>query len=50
MHWQSFEAFIAMGGYGFYVWTSFGITTLCCVFEVWQLRSRQQQLVLKEAT
>ncbi|MDP3742847.1 MAG: heme exporter protein CcmD [Methylotenera sp.] len=50
MHWQSFEAFIAMGGYGFYVWTSFGIAALCCVLEIWQLRSRQQQLVLKEAT
>jgi len=50
MHWQSFEAFIAMGGYGFYVWTSFGITAFCCVFEVCQLRSRQQQHVLKEAT
>ncbi|MDP3677876.1 MAG: heme exporter protein CcmD [Methylotenera sp.] len=48
MHWQSFEAFIAMGGYGFYVWTSFGLTALCVVIEIWQLRSRQQKLVLKE--
>jgi len=48
MHWQSFEAFIAMGGYGFYVWTSFGITALCGALEIWQLRGRQQSLVLKE--
>lgn len=48
MHWQSLEAFIAMGGYGFYVWTSFGLTALCVVIEILQLRSRQQQLVVKE--
>jgi heme exporter protein D len=47
MHWQSLEAFVAMGGYGFYVWTSFGLTALCVVIELLQLRSRQQKLVLK---
>lgn len=50
MHWQSLEAFVAMGGYGFYVWTSFGLTALCVVIEILQLRSRQQKLVLKGAT
>jgi len=40
MHWNSFDDFIAMGGYGFYVWMSFGLTLLCVVLEVWLLRRR----------
>lgn len=28
MHFDSFAAFIAMGGYGFYVWLSFGFSLL----------------------
>ena len=26
IYWNSFGDFIAMGGYGFYVWCSFGLT------------------------
>ena len=26
IHWNSFADFLAMGGYGFYVWGSFGAT------------------------
>jgi heme exporter protein D len=44
MHWESLTAFFAMGGYGFYVWASFGLTLLCCVIELWQLNTRQQKL------
>ena len=29
MNWSSWEAFWAMGGYGLYVWGSFGVTALC---------------------
>lgn len=28
MNWQEF---FAMGGYGFYVWSSFGITAVCMI-------------------
>ena len=31
--WNSFADFIAMGGYGFYVWTSFGVTALIMAIE-----------------
>lgn len=45
MHWASFEDFIAMGGYGFYVWLSFGLTALSMALELWLLRGRRQQLI-----
>ncbi len=41
MKWGSFSEFLAMGGYGFYVWVSFGTTALCLVWEVVMLRRRQ---------
>lgn len=44
MHWQSLEAFLSMGGYGFYVWTSFGLTAVCMIVELRILTSRQQSL------
>ena len=28
MQFDSFSAFLAMGGYGFYVWLSFGVTLI----------------------
>ncbi|MDP2880135.1 MAG: heme exporter protein CcmD [Azonexus sp.] len=33
IHWNSFADFIAMGGYGFYVWGSFGLTALIMIVE-----------------
>ena len=33
IHWQSFSDFIAMGGYGTYVWGSFGVTALIMLIE-----------------
>lgn len=33
IHWNSFADFIAMGGYGFYVWGSFGLTALIMLIE-----------------
>lgn len=41
MRWGSFSEFLAMGGYGFYVWLSFGTTALCMVWEVLAVRRRQ---------
>lgn len=40
MQWNSFGEFLAMGGYGFYVWTSFGVTALCMTVEVATIRRR----------
>lgn len=28
MHWQSFSEFLAMGGYGGFVWTAYALTAL----------------------
>jgi heme exporter protein D len=33
IHWNSFGDFLAMGGYGLYVWGSFGVTALILVVE-----------------
>jgi heme exporter protein D len=52
MQWHSMRGFLAMGGYGFYVWGSFGITFLCMAIELWLLNKRRQsvsQAVKQEA-
>ncbi len=33
IHWNSFSDFMAMGGYGLYVWGSFGLTALIMIVE-----------------
>ncbi len=43
MHWNTLGDFLAMGGYAFYVWTSFGLTALVVVWEVLALRQRRSQ-------
>lgn len=43
MYWQSLGDFIAMGGYGFYVWGSFGVTALAMLIEVLALRARAKR-------
>ena len=40
MTWGSLSEFLAMGGYGLYVWGSYGMTALCIVLEVSLLRRR----------
>lgn len=45
IHWQSFSDFIAMGGYGTYVWGSFGVTVLIMVIEpIIVMRTRKTTL------
>jgi heme exporter protein D len=34
MIWNSWNDFWAMGGYGLYVWGSFGVTALCVALEM----------------
>ena len=33
IYWKSFSDFLAMGGYGVYVWGSFGVTALIMIIE-----------------
>ncbi len=33
MHWNSFDDFLHMGGYGLYVWGSYGMTLAIMVIE-----------------
>ena len=44
MNWTSWSDFAAMGGYGLYVWGSFGMTALTIVLEVWSLARRREQV------
>ena len=43
MNWQSFEHFVHMGGYGLYVWGSYGMTLLVLFAEAWAVRQRRRQ-------
>ena len=45
MIWSSFSDFGSMGGYGLYVWGSFGVTALLMAAEAfWTRRGRQNAL------
>ena len=45
MIWNSWNDFWAMGGYGLYVWGSFGVTALCLALEmIWVKNARAQAL------
>ena len=41
--WDSLDAFLTMGGYGLYVWGSFGISALVMVLEPVLIRQRHRQ-------
>jgi heme exporter protein D len=43
MNWGSLENFLAMGGYGLYVWGSYGVTLLCIAAELWALERRSRR-------
>ena len=43
MQWQSMSDFFAMGGYGFYVWGSFGLCAAAMIAEPLLVRHRRQQ-------
>lgn len=38
MEWASWSEFWSMGGYGLYVWGSYGVTVLCILIEVMLLK------------
>lgn len=50
MIWSNWTEFIAMGGYGLYVWGSFGVTALVMVVEVASLRARRKALRRSDAS
>ncbi len=42
LNWASWSDFVAMGGYGLYVWGSFGVTALVLLIEVVSLSARRK--------
>lgn len=44
MQWNSLSEFFSMGGYGFYVWGSYGVTLVLLAAEIIMLRSRKRRL------
>lgn len=42
MIWKSLDDFIAMGGYGFYVWGSYLVTAVVIISEILMLRARRR--------
>ncbi len=49
MQFTSFNEFIEMGGYGFYVWLSFGVTALILTFLLLSSTLGHQQIINKIA-
>ena len=45
MMWNSPAEFFAMGGYGLYVWGSFGVCAMVLVIEPWLVKQRYQSIV-----
>jgi heme exporter protein D len=44
LYWTNWSDFLAMGGYGTYVWGSFGVALLVVALELWGLRQRRKAL------
>jgi heme exporter protein D len=44
LYWSSWSDFLAMGGYGGYVWGSFGVAALALAIELLSLRARRRAL------
>ena len=47
--WSSWSEFVAMGGYGLYVWGSFGVTAAVIALEVWFIGARRRALEQEHA-
>ena len=43
--WSSFAEFLAMGGYGLYVWGSLGVCALVCIIEPLALNLKRRALL-----
>ncbi len=40
--WSSFSDFIAMSGYGRYVWGAYGMVLLCFIYEIYSVWKRRK--------
>lgn len=47
IYWNSFSDFLAMGGYGLYVWGSFGVTALAMLIEPIVVASNRKATVAR---
>ena len=45
MIWNSWSDFIGMGGYGLYVWGSFGVTAVAIAAEIWSVAARRKAVL-----
>lgn len=45
MQWQSLNDFLVMGGYGLYVWGSFGVCAIAMIAELLLVRQRRKQAI-----
>jgi heme exporter protein D len=45
MNWGSLSDFLHMGGYGFYVWSSYGMCAALIGMELWSARARRRRAV-----
>jgi heme exporter protein D len=45
MTWQSWEHFLAMGGYGLYVWGSYAVTFALIAAEIALLAKRRRNVI-----
>jgi heme exporter protein D len=45
MNWGSLDNFLAMGGYGLYVWGSYGVTLSLMLAEIVLLARRRRALI-----
>ena len=43
MIWNNFSEFVHMGGYGLYVWGSYGMTLLLMTLEPWAAARRKRR-------
>lgn len=50
MQFDSLGAFLAMGGYGLYVWLSFGVTAIMMVLITFQTRMEHRTLLVQIST
>ena len=41
------SAFIAIGGYGWYVWMAYGVTALVVAVEILMLRARRRRMLIE---
>jgi heme exporter protein D len=50
MNWGSLSEFLAMKGYGLYVWGSYGVTAALMLLEPWLARRHRQAALRAAAT